>query len=161
MATREPRPAAVALGAFLLGGLGNVAFSLHAGSPLGLAFHRYLIGFALFSVLALTSARTAWAALRNRAVWGLGLAEAGAVTAFMHASESVSTLVFMLVGSLAPVLVIVLAPLLGHRRLGRKDLLLAGIGHEDDGAPEIIAKRLAIERIMACAPTTPQQRPAL
>jgi len=42
----------------------------------------------------------------------------------------------------------------------RRDLL-ADISHEDDGAPEIIAKRLAIERIMACAPTTPQQRPAL
>ena len=96
------RPLSVATAAYLLGGLGNVAFSAHSGSVAGLVLLRFLFGAALaIGFLKLQRPeRPALRSVRRPRVWLMVSAacESGAVVLLIAASEYVSTLVFTLVG---------------------------------------------------------------
>jgi drug/metabolite transporter (DMT)-like permease len=92
----------VAAAAFLLGGLGNVAFSAHSGSVAGLLLLRFAFGAAAARGY-LTWRTPPRPALRQvaRARWALGVSaacEAGAVVLLMAAAQYVSTLTFTLIG---------------------------------------------------------------
>lgn len=110
-----PLPAAVV--AFIFSGFGNVAFSYHDGTPAALAFLRYTIALLLLSICLPFSRGSLRAALRRPSTWLLSTLEVAAVLCFMFASTRVPTYVFVLIGSLAPVLVVLVAPLFKHRRL--------------------------------------------
>lgn len=91
----------VASASFLLGGLGNVAFSAHSGSVTGLVLVRFALG-ALLARAFLRWRRPARPDLRpvKRARLWMNVAaasEAGAVVLIVAASQYVSTLLFTLV----------------------------------------------------------------
>jgi len=54
-------------------------------------------------------------------VWFLAACESLTVIFFMFAAASVSTFFFVVIGSLSPVLVVLLAPRLKYRRLGSRE----------------------------------------
>lgn len=110
-------PVPVAIFAFLLGGLGNVAFSYHDGSPAALATLRYISALMLLSAVLPFAGGSLRAALRHRGTWLLAAFEVVAVLCFMFAASRVPTYVFVLIGSLGPVLVVLVAPFFKHRRL--------------------------------------------
>lgn len=96
------RPLTVAVAAYLLGGLGNVAFSAHSGSVAGLVFSRFVLG-ALCTSGFLWFRRPERPALRTvrypRMLLTVSAAsESGSIVLLIAASEYVSTLVFTLVG---------------------------------------------------------------
>lgn len=96
------RPLAVAVAAFLLGGLGNVAFSAHSGSVAGPVLLRFVFGavLAIWFLKVRRPERPALRSVRRPRLWLTVSAacESGAVVLLIAASEYVSTLVFTLVG---------------------------------------------------------------
>lgn len=122
----RPKPASLASFGFVIGGAGNVAFSMHSGSSYSLAFLRFALGFLLVSTLLLVK-RTSISLdlLRRPSIWVFSLADAGAVVSFMLASAYTSTLVFTLIGSLSPLTVLVVAPFFGHSKLSRREIFCA------------------------------------
>jgi drug/metabolite transporter (DMT)-like permease len=92
----------VAVAAYLVGGLGNVAFSAHSGSVVGLVLLRFVFGAVMaggFLVWRRPS-RPSLRTVRYPGAWTSvsGACESGAVVLLIAASQFVSTLVFTLVG---------------------------------------------------------------
>jgi drug/metabolite transporter (DMT)-like permease len=98
--TLRSRPLLVAVGAAALAGVGNVTFSMHSGTPLGLAASRYLIGYVL--ALAWLHGCGARSVRTGRA--GLVVAVAGSMSPIllMLSSAHASTASFALVSTLSP-----------------------------------------------------------
>lgn len=123
-------PLAVAAGCYALGGLGNVAFSLHNGSQLGLLFVRFLLG-AVFAAGWLAWRRPAPPALRpvrhpRVALHATGALEACAIACLMLAAGHVGTLVFTAIGITGPALVALAAVVLRLPQPTWRGLVLAG-----------------------------------
>ena len=110
-------PLSAATAAFVVGGLGNVAFSYHDGTPAALASLRYVLALVLLSAVLPFARGSLRAALRQPAAWLLAAFEVVTVVCFMFAASRIPTYVFVLIGSLGPVLVVLVAPFFKHRRL--------------------------------------------
>ena len=120
----------LAAAAFAAGGLGNVVFSLHDGTQVGLALVRFVVGLAATGVWLLVRMRShAPARLPGTRRWSLlhatGALDAGAVVLLMLAAQSAGTLTFTLIGMLAPAVVAIFARILGLARATRTSAALA------------------------------------
>jgi drug/metabolite transporter (DMT)-like permease len=106
--TWQGSPLLVATVAFALGGLGNVAFSMHDGSVAGLSAVRFASGWVLATVLLrwLKPTRPALREVRHprRALLLTGAADAACAIFVIAAATRVSTLTFSLVVALSPAL---------------------------------------------------------
>lgn len=99
---------------------------MHSGSSYSLAFLRFVLGFLLVSALLLVKRMSVSLDLLHRpSIWVFSFADAGAVVSFMLASAYTSTLVFTLIGSLSPLIVLVVAPFFGHPKLSRREIFCA------------------------------------
>lgn len=120
---RSGSPLLVAAAAACVGGLGNVAFSLHDGSQLGLASVRFVAG-ALLCALWLAIGRIP----RVPGGWsGVIAALSGGASPLLLilAAGHTSTAVFTLISTLAPALVVVGGRAIGARRASVHQGLLA------------------------------------
>jgi drug/metabolite transporter (DMT)-like permease len=101
-----PSPVVVAVCVAVIGGFGNVAFSLHNGSQLGFAFVRFFAGLVLVSLwvaVVRPVAPTLRTVRRGRVVLHATAAlDAAAVLLLIMSAGHVDTLVFTVVGMVAP-----------------------------------------------------------
>ena len=113
---RLPSPLVVAAGAYAAGGLGNVAFVAHSGSPAGFL----LLRFALGALIALVLVRVRFAQTRPRGVKAkrrslllTGALDATSVALLVFAAANTSVMVVTIISALTPALAA-----LGARWLG-------------------------------------------
>jgi len=125
----ERKALLVAAAAYIIGGLGNVAFSMHDGNVTGLTLIRFpagiiatlLLGKLLRAPAAVTPERNSRLALHVA-----GASEAAAIALLMKASETTATFLFTVASMLVPAIVALASPLIGVARPnGRKAALAA------------------------------------
>lgn len=119
----------VALGAALLGGTGNVAFTLHQGSQSALSFSRFAAGL-VFSVLWLAALRRRPALPprtgRSRTIiLAAGIFNASAISLVISAAPRISVLTLTILGLATPAFVALGARLMGFHRASPKQVVYA------------------------------------
>lgn len=127
----ERKALLVACLAYIIGGLGNVAFSMHDGNVTGLTLVRFpagvLVALLLGKTLKAADRRPDGSRRRGRiALHVAGASEAAAIALLMKASETTATFLFTVAGMLVPAIVAAASPLIGvPRPSGRRAVLAA------------------------------------
>lgn len=127
----ERKALLVACTAYIIGGLGNVAFSMHDGNVTGLTLVRFpagiLVALLLGKTLRATNQQPNESRRRGRiALHVAGASEAAAIALLMKASETTTTFLLTVAGMLVPAIVAAASPLIGvPRPRGRRAVLAA------------------------------------
>lgn len=117
----------VAAASALVGGAGNVAFSLHSGDQLGLAAVRFAVGLAVLQVVVLARREIPLPPGSRVKVNVVGAGGAASILLMMLAAASVPTVVFTLMDLAAPALLALGGRILGLPRGSRGQVVAAGL----------------------------------